>query len=254
MGSMAAGGAAAVGTGAVDTISTDRDLAVDVAGDASAYLGLDPGSSQFVTVDDNENIVGLDFASDANGGSGVNNEGSTEARPAFTLQNNSDEELYAFVSNPLMNNDISSSTTNNTGYAGDITVPAGLDVQFAASTAVPQFVNQEVGLVDRAGNPQSSNNFGAPSDPRTIARDAGQYASYNFIEVDDTGYIRIPSGESVPITVRAVTDGFDVQNDSVPGNARFVVNATSSASELPTNAQDITSAINLDGNRYGGGT
>ena len=251
MGSMAAGGAAAVGTGAVDTISTDRDLAVDVAGDASAYLGLDPGDSQFVKVDDNENVIGLDFASDANGGSGVNNEGSTEARPAFTLENNSDEELYALVSNPLMNNDITSSTTNNTGYAGDITVPAGLDVQFAASTTVPQFANDEVGLIDRASAPQSSDNFGAPSDPRTIARDSGQYANYNFIEVDDTGYIRIPSGESVPITVRAVTDGFDVQNDSVPGNARFVVNATSSGSELPIDtAEDITSAINLDGARY----
>lgn len=249
-GSLTAGGAAAMGTGAVDTISTDRDLAVDVAGDASAYLGLDPGNSQFVTVDDNQNVIGLDFASDANGGSGVNNEGSTEARPAFTLENNSDEELYALVSNPLKNNDITGTATNNTGFAGDVTVPAGLDVQFAASTTVPQFNSNEVGLIDRAGAPQSSDNFGAPSDPRTIALDAGQYSAYNFVELDDTGYVRIPSGESVPVTVRVVTDGFDVQNSSIP-ETRFVINATSSEAELPTGtSQNITSAINLDSNRY----
>jgi hypothetical protein len=254
MGSLAAGGAAALGTGAVETISTDRGLSVDVAGDASAYLGIQPNDqSQFVQVGNNSKLVSLDFATNSgNNGQGVNNEGSTEARPAFTLRNQGNRDMYVAILNPLRNNNIKKGETNNTGFAGNVNVPAGIDFQFAASTKVPRYPNDEVGLIDRNGAPQSSNNFGAPSDPRTISRRAGASSSYNVVDLNDTGYIEIPTGKSVPITTRVVTDGFDVKNDAVP-NTRFIVNATTDESKLKLSGkgrENITSKINLDGNRY----
>jgi hypothetical protein len=251
LGSTAAGGVAALGTGAVETISTDRGLAVDVAGDASAYLGILPNtSSQFVNVGSNDKLVSLDFASDsANGGIGVNNEGSTEVRPAFTLANQGDRTMYVAINNPLQNDDISSTQNNTTGFSGGgVTVPAGLDVQFAASTAVPEFTTNEVGLIGRDDAPSPGNNYGTPSDPSTIALDAGASFPYNFIKLDDTGYVEIPPGNSVPVTVRAVADGFDIVNDAVP-DTRFLVQATTDGSELKI-GEDITSKINLDGGRY----
>ncbi|OYR74274.1 hypothetical protein DJ84_24780 [Halorubrum ezzemoulense] len=249
MGSMAVGTTAAIGTGAVETISTDRELSVDVAGDGAAFLGLDPNpNSQFVVTDSNENIIGLDLSGAAASGAGVNNEGSTEIRPAFTLQNNSSRELYVGILNTLRNNDISGSQTNTDGFSGGTTVPAGLDVQFAASTTAPGFNSGEVGLIGRDSAPSTGDNYGTPSDPSTFALQAGASFPYNFLEINDTGYVRIPSGKTVPVTVRAVTDNFDVVNDSVP-NTRFLVNATTSESAIGL-SDNITSEINLDSNRY----
>jgi hypothetical protein len=252
MGSLVAGAGTVLGTGAVDTISTDRGLAVDVAGDAAAYLGIDANaSSQFVVVDSNSKLVSLDFASDSgNGGSGANNEGSTEARPAFTLRNQGTRELAVAVNNPLQNDEIGSTQKNTTGFSGGggVTVPAGLDVQFAVSTTAPDFNSNQVGLIGRDDAPSPGNNFGTPSDPGTIALDAGASFPYNFIQLNDTGYVVIPPGKSVPVTARVVTDGFDVANDSVP-NTRFLVQATTDPSKLKI-GEDITSKIGLPGNRY----
>lgn len=253
MGSIAAGGAAALGTGAVETISTDRGMSVDVAGDASAYLGIDANDdSQFVNVDSNSKLVSLDFATDStNGGQGVNNEGSTEVRPAFYLRNQGDRELYVAVNNPLRNNDIDSGQNNTTGFTGNggVDVPAGIDFQFGVSTTVPKFNSGEVGLIGRNGGaPGGGGNFGTPSDPATFALKPGQTFPYNFLSVKDTGYVRIPTGESVPVTVRVVTDGFDVTNDSVP-DTRFLINATTDDTKL-SGSQEITEKINLPSKRY----
>jgi hypothetical protein len=251
IGSLAAGSAAAVGTGAVETISTDRAHEVDVAGDASAYLGIDANdSSQFVNVGSNDKLVSLDFASKSNnGGTGVNNEGSTEVRPAFHLRNQGDREMYVAINNPLQNDDISSSQNNTTGFTGGgVKVPAGIDFQFAASTTEPGFNSGQVGLIGRDDAPSPGNNFGTPSDPSTMALRAGASFPYNFVRLEDTGHVRIPPGKSVPITVRVVTDGFDLKNDSVP-NSRFILNATTDESKVNF-GDDITGEINLDSNRY----
>jgi hypothetical protein len=251
MGSVAIGSAAAVGTGAVETISSDRGIGVDVAGDGSAFLGLDPNpDSQFVVTDSDQNIISIDLTGSAASGAGVNNEASTEIRPAFTLENNSSRSLYVGILNTLRNDDITSSQTNTDGFSGGggTTVPAGLDVQFAASTTVPEFNNDEVGLIGRDSVPSGGDNFGTPSDPTTFALKPGSTFPYNVVEINDTGYVEIPSGKTVPITVRAVTDNFDVANDSVP-DTRFLINATTSESAIGLQ-KNITSAINLDSNRY----
>jgi len=80
MGSIAAGGAATIGTGAFTSVTAERTVNVQVAGDASAYLGLDAvdGSpnSDYVVEDNGE--VSFDFSNedgDSSGGGTVDGDG-----------------------------------------------------------------------------------------------------------------------------------------------------------------------------------
>jgi hypothetical protein len=80
LGSVAAGGAAVVGTGAFTSVTADRTVDVTVAGDASAYLGLEPvgasPNSDYVVVNGGE--VSLDFSGDdgdSSGGGAVDGDG-----------------------------------------------------------------------------------------------------------------------------------------------------------------------------------
>jgi len=58
LGSLAAGGAAAVGSGAFSAVRANRDITASVTGDGSAYLGLE-AQSNYASYDGNE--LGLSF-------------------------------------------------------------------------------------------------------------------------------------------------------------------------------------------------
>ena len=80
LGSVAAGGAAVVGTGAFTSVTADRTVDVTVAGDASAYLGLEPvgGSPNSDYVLTNGDEVSFDFSGDdgdSSGGGAVDGDG-----------------------------------------------------------------------------------------------------------------------------------------------------------------------------------
>jgi len=244
-GALAAGGVAAFGTGAVDTISAERGFDVDVSGDAAAYLGIDANTdSQFVSVSGDQ-TVNMDFASDTEaGGTGVNNNAYTEARPAFHLSNQGTQTLYVDVRNIFANNDISSPQQNSDGFSGNggTTVPAGVDVQFVASDGVPDFSSGDVGLIGRDSAPAPGSNYGTPSDPSTISLQAGSYAPYNFASDSDAGYLELEPGQEAPITVRVVTDGFDLSNDSFPPSEGVVLRAVS-------NEGSTTYSTNLSDNK-----
>jgi hypothetical protein len=65
LGALASGSAAAVGTGAFTSVTADRTVDVEVAGDANAYLGLEPvsGSPNSAYVEVNSGEVSFDFSS-----------------------------------------------------------------------------------------------------------------------------------------------------------------------------------------------
>jgi Protein of unknown function (DUF1102). len=74
MGGLSAGGAIVTGTGAFTSVEADRDVAVDVAGDANAYLalqGVGPNKDYLLT---DNGTIGLNLTgSNTNiSGSGVN--------------------------------------------------------------------------------------------------------------------------------------------------------------------------------------
>lgn len=74
MGSLAAGGAAAMGTGAFTSVSANRSIDVTTADDNNALLAIEADDTPNATeyVDTSGGTVSLDFTNTDSGGSGVN--------------------------------------------------------------------------------------------------------------------------------------------------------------------------------------
>ncbi|TKX48031.1 hypothetical protein EXE41_01395 [Halorubrum sp. SD690R] len=89
-GSLAAGGAAAMGTGAFASVEATRSVSVNVAGDGSAYLGLEDTSPYAET---NGKQMELNFANNGNGGSGINADSVSTFDGVFRMTNNGPEDL-----------------------------------------------------------------------------------------------------------------------------------------------------------------
>jgi len=223
MGSLAAGGAATLGTGAVDTIQTERGMAVDIAGDGAAYLGMEPNTdSEFVKTTNTNGQIKLDFASNNNGGKGVNTDGVTAARPAYTLSNQTSETLYIEVNNPLRNPEYSTKANNNNFAADDsVEVPAGVDVQFIAATSDfvdPTSSGGSVALIDRDTVPNyNGSNFDDPSgNVQARTKITSNYSNnYNTLDSDNkTGHIELGAGEDIDVIVRVVVNSAFYKLDS----------------------------------------
>jgi len=90
LGSIAAGGAAAMGTGAFASVEATRSVSVNVAGDGSAYLGLEDTSPYAET---NGKQMELNFANNGNGGGGINADSVSTFDGVFRMTNNGPEDL-----------------------------------------------------------------------------------------------------------------------------------------------------------------
>jgi hypothetical protein len=160
MGSLAAGGAAATGTGAFATQSSG-DANIDVVGPDNALLSVDPNTKSDYVVDDNPVKIDLAAISD-NGASGITEDSNFVIQPAFSLRNQSSETLYVEIRNPYANNDITSGSSGTSG-AGSSAVE-GIDVQFLATPSAPISgpPNRKVGMIGRNSLPV--NNLGGEFD------------------------------------------------------------------------------------------
>lgn len=105
-GTLTAGGALIAGTGAFSSVQADRDIKVNVAGDASAYLGIAPASGpNGAYADVNDGPLTLDFTGSNNnigsgisGGTGVNLDAITSFESVFEIRNNGTQEVNVTVS------------------------------------------------------------------------------------------------------------------------------------------------------------
>jgi len=96
VGSLAAGGAAALGTGAFERTSAERSARVEVVGDKSAYLRLNP-TSPYVSVDGN-GALEIDFgAATPAGGQGLNQNSVISFRGLFEIENQGTETVGTFI-------------------------------------------------------------------------------------------------------------------------------------------------------------
>ncbi|WP_435359153.1 hypothetical protein [Haloarchaeobius sp. DFWS5] len=103
MGSLAAGGAAAMGTGAFTSVSADRGIRVHTPWDSDALLGLAPEdspNSQYVVA--NQDAMEIDFGGGTNqitdnGAYGVNNEAVTIVRDMFKITNQGTQDVYVWI-------------------------------------------------------------------------------------------------------------------------------------------------------------
>ena len=81
MGSLTAGGAAAIGSGAFQTVEAERQVKVELADDVRAYLGIS-GNDNYISDDSNPDSLSVNIggATTANGGEGLNTDARTVLR------------------------------------------------------------------------------------------------------------------------------------------------------------------------------
>ena len=103
LGSLAAGGAATMGTGAFASVEATRSVGVNVAGDASAYLGLE-ATSPYAETNDSGNQLVLDFGGNGNDGIGINPDSVTTFDGVFRMTNNGPNALDITIDKSGLNN------------------------------------------------------------------------------------------------------------------------------------------------------
>ncbi|GAA0555177.1 hypothetical protein ABNG02_11170 [Halorubrum ejinorense] len=91
LGSLAAGGAAALGSGAFSSVTASRSVAVTVTGDAQAYLSLESQDTRASQASNGE--LELDFSSSNNGSSGLNPNARTAFLNVFSIENQGDDDV-----------------------------------------------------------------------------------------------------------------------------------------------------------------
>jgi hypothetical protein len=98
LGATAAGGAAAMGTGAFTSVEANRSLEVQVADDADALLGIDDidSSPNSEYVDTSGNTVSIDIST--GDGDGLNDQALTKIKDLLKITNQGTQEVYVWVS------------------------------------------------------------------------------------------------------------------------------------------------------------
>jgi len=100
MGSLAAGGAAAMGSGAFTSVQAERDITVETVGDASAYVGMAPAegpNGQYASTGE-DGTVSLDFTStDVADETGLNDEAKVNIEDVLNITNNGTQSAYVTV-------------------------------------------------------------------------------------------------------------------------------------------------------------
>jgi hypothetical protein len=100
LGLLSGGGAVVTGTGAFTSASAERDVAVEVATDATGYLSIgkvakSPNSQQYATQSSGE--FGIDVSGSGNGGSGVNLDAITVFEDLFEVRNQGTQDVEVQV-------------------------------------------------------------------------------------------------------------------------------------------------------------
>ena len=97
MGSLAAGGAAATGTGAYDSVQAKRNVAVQVADDNNAPLRLTTeGADNSAYASNHGDAISIDLNSNGKG-NGVNADALTQINDIFRVQNQGTEPAVVYV-------------------------------------------------------------------------------------------------------------------------------------------------------------
>jgi hypothetical protein len=113
VGSLAAGAAAVTGTGAFTSVSANRSIAVEVADDANAFLGLEAAGSAnadaFVT--NTGGTIAVDVSDTDAGGQGINRNATTIFDDLFVVTNQGTSDVFAII------RDDTSTTANGAFYA-----------------------------------------------------------------------------------------------------------------------------------------
>lgn len=96
----ATGLAGVVGSGAFTSVRADRDVTVQTASDADAYLGMEPlqtpnGEAYATTTD--ENLIALEFTDTQAGGQGVGTDSVYDFHDVFQITNQGTQPVYVWA-------------------------------------------------------------------------------------------------------------------------------------------------------------
>ena len=192
LGSLAAGGAAATGTGAFSFAQTDRGIDLAVVSDTDAFLAFREGTenSEHASVDDGR--INLNFGSDANaGGSGLN-EGSVYLfDDVARILNQGTQEVD--VSVPETTSD-GFWSTNFVAYVGQDGSRQSIWPKDGKTSEFDDLLN------NRASSPNSLSDL-IDTGPNSAEVDVGNslHLGVALAIPEDPGY----SGKSTQITIRA---------------------------------------------------
>jgi hypothetical protein len=220
MGSLAAGGAAATGTGAFTSVQAQRAVDVAVATDNDAYLALKPTGDRATT--DSDNQLKLDLESSNNGSSGLNPDARTAFTDIFEIRNQGDNDVLVAVGLSQENiYENGSSQGNAEPHLFDTSGVSGFvyDEDPASGTGSglgPNADNFQI-RIDSGGRVDLSKKF----ETATFADDDRLVKPGETVEVDLSVITQdeINSGNGIPdsnkqITVMAVEPGSDREEDS----------------------------------------
>lgn len=129
MGSLAAGSAAAMGTGAFTSVLAERAVSVRTVGDPFGYLAITPTDERASVVNGE---LQLDFTSSNHGASGLNADARTTFTDLFRLKNQGDNTVVVAVGVNAADVDIEGSTTyqDANGGSGLLADQTGIDSMF----------------------------------------------------------------------------------------------------------------------------
>ncbi|UWG51842.1 DUF1102 family protein [Halalkaliarchaeum sp. AArc-CO] len=104
MGTIAAGSATLVGSGAFTSVEAEREIEVSVVGDDAAFLALeaidgDPNAEEFVTVDGH--TLRVHITENEIGGEGVNEQSAYLFDDLFTITNQGTQGTYVYMDTEL---------------------------------------------------------------------------------------------------------------------------------------------------------
>jgi hypothetical protein len=204
LGSLAAGGAATMGTGAFTSVEADRQVDVEVAGDSSAYLALqkaadendDPGANSDAYVDTSGAEVSLDFSSGNGdvGGDGFNPNAITEVDNLIEVQNQGTQSAYLSVDTADL--DLSDGSGNQ----------AGIGLAVVADETGSSNLNDNIAFNSNGSNPDA----GVIPDPTA------------------DGAYELDQGKSVHLDLTVDTTVFENANVSTGGSVTFIADQESS--------------------------
>ncbi|TKX83991.1 hypothetical protein EXE43_21310 [Halorubrum sp. SS5] len=118
-----AGGGALLGTGAFTTVTAERTVSVETAGDASAFLQLVPATENdndngaYASQEDGTITIELDGDATTEGGSGLNQNAKTTIRDIVQVTNNGTDPITNL--NLTMTDSSGNTLTNTISFTSD---------------------------------------------------------------------------------------------------------------------------------------
>ena len=203
LGSLTAAGAAGIGTGAFSTANVDRAVSVNIAQDNNAYLGLDPSTSKYASIQSSGEMA-LEFdGSNGQRGSGLNDNANTKFHNVFRVKNNGTNAFN------LLATGLDASTSDGDGV-DPVAIYYTNDKQENHTPAYDNYGGSDHDLLWGSPNPLEGAGSWAPSGEGYIKLNPGDdaYIHMEFFLKDDSDY-SVSVKDSIPTEFSLSAQGAD---------------------------------------------